>query len=199
MPYFSYLSSLPCFSLCSLWKWFLLPFFLNSFFVSLLFLDIMTKRPTYLIVPYALVFFYFHLYLASRFVLCVCNSYFLFFSTHFFLSFLFFFKLINLTESPLLITFSFIFPVIIFKSTFRVTTHNSHPQLMAFPRVEVHITQCWVRDKTRSVCKLASLNLGFLPKLRCTCSRRNQGQHIKLREGELVKKIKTYYRLNIFW
>ena len=35
------------------------------------------------------------------------------------------------------------------------------------------------------VSALATLNLCFWPKLRCTCPRRDQGQHIIPREGEL--------------
>ena len=48
--------------------------------------------------------------------------------------------------------------------------------------------QGWVRADTRSIYALATLNLCFFPKLRCTCQRKDEGQHIINKECELVKK-----------
>ena len=93
--------------------------------------------------------------------------------------------------------------LLFFIPTFRVITHTSHPQLMVFPWVEVHITQGRVRAKTRSVSALATLNLCFWPMLRCTCPKRDmskegQGQHIIPRKDELGLKRKVHSKLKSF-
>ena len=95
-----------------------------------------------------------------------------------FLSFIFLFfliQLIMLTESPIFITFSFLFHITLFIPTFSVITHNSQPQLMTLPWIKVRITQGWVLAKTRLVSVLSTLNFGFLPEWRCKCPRRHQG------------------------
>ena len=160
-------------------------------------LDITAKRPTYFIIYYALLFlsslpyFLFCLYLAEVTLCSFCST--LFFSS-FFLYWIDHFDLVtSLVHCPFSFPhYSFFIP------TFQVITHNSHPQLMALPWVEVHITQCWVRAKTSSVSALATLNLCFWQKLRCTCPRRDQGQHIIPREIKLVKKMKVYNKLKLF-
>ena len=76
--------------------------------------------------------------------------------------------------------------------------NNSHPQLMDFTWLKVHITQGGVRDKTRSFSPSTTLNFCFFPKWRCTCLKRDQHQYIAPREVDLVKKRKVYYCLKLF-
>ena len=82
-----------------------------------------------------------------------------------------------------------------FNPTFQSIPHNSHPQLMALPWVEVHNTQSWVRAIKGLFTALAILNLWFWHKQRCTCPRRDQGQHIILRKDQLGWKRKVYFKL----
>ena len=159
----------------------------------------MSKCPTSFIIYYALLF----LFLSSLrcFILCSLRKWplLLFCSTQYLLiylkslsSFYFFIQLIIVSEWLLLITFSFLLHNIVFILTFWVITHNSHPQLMVLSWVKVHITQGWVRSKTKSVFALATLNLCFWPKLRCTCPTKNHGQHIYT-QGRWVGEIKERF------
>ena len=76
-----------------------------------------------------------------------------------------------------------------FNPTFQSIPQNSHPQRMSLPWVKVHNTQSRVRTITKVVYALATLNLCFWHKLRCTCPRRDQGQHIVHRKHSVgVKK-----------
>lgn len=62
---------------------------------------------------------------------------------------------------------------------------HSHPQLMHFALVEVHNVRCQTKAKIKVTFDSTTLNLGFWPKSRCTCPRRDRGQDNILREGEL--------------
>lgn len=90
--------------------------------------------------------------LLSSFFSCSFQQFFYFLSSHIFRSFKFLFSTSNS-----------------FYTYFWVLTHNIHPQLMDLPWVEVHNAWSWVKEKTKSLSVLATLNIGFCPKSRCTC------------------------------
>ena len=134
-----------------------------------------------------------HLFLIFSFLSLLGKWILLLFVQHFFL------YSIDNFDSHFSCSLSFFFSTLLFFiPTFWVITHNNHFSFMALPWVEVHITQGWVRDKMRPVSALSTHNLCFWSKLRCTCPRREQSQHIIPREVELVKKGKVYYRIKIF-
>ena len=106
------------------------------------------------------------------------------------------------------VTFIFFFlSLYSFNPTFQSIPHNSHPQLMALPWVKVHNTQSWVRAIKRLFTALATLNLCFWHKLRCTCPRRDKAQHIILRKDQLGWKERSSLssnhldqkRINFIW
>ena len=103
--------------------------------------------------------------------------------------FLFFFTFLSTSSWVTLLLFFLSFCS--FNPTFQSIPQNSHPQLMALPWVKVHNTQCRVRAITKVVYELATLKLCFLNKLRCTCPRRDQGQHIVPRKDQLGWKRKV--------
>ena len=117
----------------------------------------------------------------SSFLACIFFFFFTFLSTNFWVTLLLFF----------LSLYSF-------NPTFQSIPHNSHSQLMALPWVKVHNTQSWVRAIKRLFTALATLNLCFWHKLRCTCPRRDQGQHIIPRKDQLGWKWKVYFKLKSF-
>ena len=111
----------------------------------------------------------------------VCNSWIFFLSTSSWVTLLLFF--LSLCS---------------FNPTFQSIPHNSHPQLMALPWVKVHNTQSWVRAIKRLFTALSTLNLCFWHKLRCTCPRRDQGQHIVPRKDQMGWRRKIYFKLKLF-
>ena len=92
----------------------------------------------------------------------------------------------------------FFLPLYSFNPTFQSIPHNSHPQFMALLWVKVHNTQDWVRATTRLFSALATLNLCFWHKPRCTCPRRDQGQYIVPRKDQLGWKRMIYFKLKSF-
>ena len=142
--------------------------------------SIILSHPVFHILSPCYFLFFLHLCkLLSSFLACISCKFFFFFifhSTNFWVTLLLFF--LSLCS---------------FNPTFQSIPHGSHPQLMALPWVKVHNTQSRVRAITKVVYLLATLNLCYWRKLRCTCPRRDQGQHIVSRKDQLWWKRKVKF------
>ena len=134
---------------------------------------------------------FFHIFFSS-FIICVSDS------LLFLLVFTIFFYFTFVSTGSWVTLLLFFLSLCSFNPTFQSIPHNSHPQLMALPWVKVHNTQSWVRDIKRLFTALATLNLCFWHKLRCTCPRKDQGQHIILRKNQLGWKWKVYFKFKSF-
>ena len=110
------------------------------------------------------------------------------------------------TDSSVTLLFFFL-SLCSFNPTFYRTPYNSQPQLMALPCVKVHNTQSWVRAIKMLFTSLATPNLCFWHRLRCTCQTRDKSQHIIPRKDRLGEKERSSLssnhldqrRINIIW